>query len=119
MEIEGTGNQESEQFIVSKGVLVLMANYEGNGRFKLTVTDPVRDMEPSIDVIGPYFGNLLITAYYKNIDGMATGGHTIKVEADGPWLVRLFQDFPAIGKMPTVEVGCVGDGCGGCMQLDE
>ena len=119
MDIEGDGNQETEQFIVSQGVMILMANYEGKGEFKLTITGAERDMEPSIDVVGPYFGNLLFTVYRKNIDGMATGGHTIKVDADGPWRIQLFQDFPGIGQGPTVQFGGVGDGGGGWMDLKE
>lgn len=119
MEIEGDGNQETEQFIVSQGVMILMANYEGDGKFKLTISSPERDLEPSIDVDGPYSGNLVFTIYRKNIDGMATGGHTIKVDADGPWRIRLLQNFPTTGKEPTIEFGGVGDGGGGWMELKE
>jgi len=118
-EIEGDGNQETEQFIVSQGVMILMANYEGDGNFKLTISSPERDLEPSIDVDGPYFGNLVFTIYRKNTDGMATGGHTIKVDADGPWRIRLFQDFPTAGKEPTIQFGGLGDGGGGWMELKE
>ena len=118
-EIEGDGNQETEQFIVSQGVMILMANYEGDGKFKVTISSPERDLEPSIDVDGPYFGNLVFTIYRKNTDGMATGGHTIKVDADGPWRIRLFQDFPTTGKEPTIQFGGVGDGGGGWMELKE
>ena len=119
IEIEGDGTQETEQFIVSQGVMILMANHDGDGKFKLTITGADRDLEPSIDVVGPYSGNLILTVYRKNIDGMATGGHTIKVDADGPWQIQLFQDFPTTGKAPTIEFGGVGDGGGGWMELKE
>ena len=119
MEFEGEGNQETEQFIVSPGVMILMANYEVDGRFKVTITGIERDLEPSIDVDGPYFGNLLFTAFLKNTEGMTSGGHTVKVEADGPWRIRLFQDFPTNGQSPTIQLGGVGDGGGGWMELEE
>ena len=119
IEIEGDGTQETEQFIVSQGVMILMANYEGDGNFKVTITGADRDLEPSIDVVGPYSGNLVLTVYRKNIEGMATGGHTIKVDADGPWRIQLFQDFPTTGKAPTIQFGGVGDGGGGWMELKE
>ena len=119
IEIEGDGTQETEQFIVSQGVMILMATHDGDGKFKLTITGADRDLEPSIDVVGPYSGNLILTVYRKNIDGMATGGHTIKVDADGPWRIQLFQDFPTTGKAPTIEFGGVGDGGGGWMELKE
>ena len=119
MEFEGEGNQETEQFIVSPGVMILMANYEDDGRFKVTITGIERDLEPSIDVDGPYFGNLLFTAFLKNTEGMTSGGHTVKVEADGPWRIRLFQDFPTNGQSPTIQLGGVGDGGGGWMELEE
>ena len=50
---------------------------------------------------------------------MTSGGHTIKVDADGPWRIRLFQDFPSNGKSPTIQFGGVGDGGGGWMDLQE
>lgn len=119
VDIEGEGTQEAEQFIVSKGVMILMANYEGDGNFKVTISSPEKDMEPSIDVQGPYFGNMLITAFRGNTEGMITGGHTLKIEADGPWRIQLFQDFPTTGQDPTVQFGGVGDGSGGWMELKE
>ena len=119
MEVEGDGNQETEQFIVAKGVITLMANYEGNGKFKLTITGDEGHMEPSIDVVGPYFGSLLLTAFRGNNDGMTTGGHTIKVSADGPWRIQIFQEFPFSGQDPTIQFGGVGDGGGGWMELKE
>ena len=99
--------------------MILMANYEDDGRFKVTITGIERDLEPSIDVDGPYFGNLLFTAFLKNTEGMTSGGHTVKVEADGPWRIRLFQDFPTNGQSPTIQLGGVGDGGGGWMELEE
>ena len=119
VDIEGEGTQETEQFIVSKGVMILMANYEGDGNFKATISSPDKDMEPSIDVQGPYFGNMLITAFRENTEGMTTGGHTLKIEADGSWRIQLFQDFPTTGQEPTIQFGGVGDGGGGWMELKE
>ena len=119
VDIEGEGTQETEQFIVSKGVMVLMANYEGDGNFKVTISSPDKDMEPSIDVQGPYFGNMLITAFRENTEGMTTGGHTLEIEADGHWRIQLFQDFPTTGQDPTIQFGGVGDGGGGWMELKE
>lgn len=119
MDIEGEGSQETEQFIVSKGVMILMANHEGEGDFKVTIAGDEEHMEPVIDVTGPYFGNLLFTAFRGNTQGMVTGGHTIQVDTDGPWRIQLFQDFPSTGQDPTIQFGGVGDGGGGWMQLEE
>ncbi len=119
MDYEGEGTQETEQFIVSKGVMIMMANYEGDGKFKVTIITDDQEMEPSIDVVGPYFGNMLYTAFRGNTEGLTTGGHTIKVDADGPWRIQLFQDFPSTGQEPTIQFGGVGDGGGGWMQLEE
>ena len=76
-------------------------------------------MEPSVDTVGPYFGNMLYTVFRENTEGMITGGHTIKVEADGPWRLQLFQDYPGSGQEPTIQFGGVRDGGGGWMQLVE
>ncbi len=118
-EYEGEGNQETEQFIVSKGVMIMMANHEGDGEFRVTITSDEGDMEPSIDSVGTYFGNLMFTVIRGNTDGMTSGGHTIKVDADGPWRIQLFQDFPTNGQIPTIQFGGVGDGGGGWMELEE
>ena len=119
VDIEGEGTQETEQFIVSKGVMILMAKYEGDGDFRVTISSPDKDMEPSIDVQGPYFGNMLITAFRENTEGLTTGGHTLEIEADGHWRIHLFQDFPTTGQDPTIQFGGVGDGGGGWMELKE
>lgn len=119
LDIEGEGNQEIDQFIVAKGVMILMANHDGDGKFKVTISNPEGDMEPTVDTVGPYFGNRLYTAFRGNTEGMTTGGHTIKVEAEGPWRLQLFQDYPGSGQDPTIQFGGVGDGGGGWMQLDE
>ncbi|PKB73698.1 MAG: hypothetical protein BZY75_00395 [SAR202 cluster bacterium Io17-Chloro-G7] len=119
VEFEGEGAQETEQFIVAKGVMILMANHDGDGKFNVTITTKDQDSQAIIDEDGQYFGNFLFSVSRNNTEGLSSGGHTIKVDAEGPWRIRLFQDFPTIGKEPTIEFGGVGDGGGGWMSLQE
>ncbi len=117
-EFEGEGSQLSEPVVVANGVLVLMANYEGEGDFAVSMLGDEGELEPYITSQGPYFGNLLISVYRDNVNGMEPGSHQLNVTADGPWRVRLMQDFPISGQAPTIQFGGVGDGGGGWMELE-
>jgi hypothetical protein len=119
MEFEGEGTQETEQFIVSKGVMILMANHDGDGKFSVMITTKDQVSEPFIDADGQYFGNFLFSVIRNNTEGLSSGAHTIKVDAEGPWRIQIFQDFPSTGQEPTIEFGGVGDGGGGWMGLQE
>ena len=119
MEFEGEGDEVLGPFVVATGVMILMANYEGEEEFSVRMTGADGDQTPSIVSSGPYFGNLLYSVYRDNPSGMDPGSHSIKVAGEGPWRIRLFQDYPSTGKAPTIEFGGIGDGGGGWAELAE
>ena len=117
MEFEGEGSQVLEPFVAANGVLVLMANYEGEGDFVVSISSNEGELEPIIDSPGPYFGNLMFPVFRDNIDGMVPGSHQLNVTADGPWRIRVLQEVPVSGQAPTIQFGGVGDGSGGWIDL--
>ena len=116
---EGNGDELLGPFVVSQGVLIMIADYQDEGNFVVSITGDEGEQEPSINSSGPYFGNLLYSVYRENVNGLAPGAHSLKVTAVGSWRIRLFQDFPRAGQKPTIELGGVGDGGGGWVELSE
>lgn len=117
MEFEGEGDDVLGPFVASTGVMILMANYDGEEEFTVSMTGADGNQIPSIVTSGPYFGNLMYSVYRDNANGMVPGSHSIEITANGPWKIRLFQEYPGSGKAPTIEFGGIGDGGGGWADL--
>jgi len=53
------------------------------------------------------------------VNGLAPGLYRIKVEAEGPWRIRLLRQIASSGQSPSIQFGGVGDGGGAWIRLDE
>ena len=118
-EFEGDADDIIGPFIVSQGVLIVFMRYTGEGDFTVSFADEDDEETPLVKAHGPYSGERLEAVYSENVNGLVPGQHRIKIEAGGPWRVRLLEQLPSAGQAPSIQFGGVGDGGGAWIRLDE
>lgn len=118
-QFEGEADDLIGPFIVAPGVLIVFMRYTGEGDFSVSFADEDEVEIPLVTARGPYSGERVNAVYSENVNGLVPGQHRIKVEAEGPWRIRLLGQIASSGQTPSIEFGGVGDGGGAWMKLDE
>ena len=120
VELEGDGPQVQGPYAMGAGVLIAFVRYEGEDPLSMTFVGEERSIVKSIESSpGPYSGERIHSVFAGNGEGMVPGDYKIKIEANGPWRLRLFQEKATRGQSPTISLSGSGDGGGSWLQLEE
>ena len=86
----------------------LLLRHRGSGKFVVEVVSEDGGYASSVNTTGRYFGMRAHQVRIDSVPGLVPGPYRIRVQADGPWLIRLWNPVWDGGELPTFEEG-IGD----------
>jgi len=97
--ITGRGKTASKAFTVTEGMTVFRLQHRGQSNFIVDLlTSTGQDVDNLVNEIGNFTG--------ATANGLDAGRYLFRVEADGPWTIRIEQPRPASGRsLPTTVSG--------------
>ena len=75
--------------------MVFAVTHSGEGGFSVVITGESGDELASIVTVGEYVGLRGHSVDLGNPTGLLPGVHRIQILADGPWTIKISQDFPS------------------------
>jgi hypothetical protein len=107
--ITGRGKTASKAFTVTEGMTLFRLQHRGQANFIVDLlTSSGQDVDNLVNEIGNFTG--------ATANGLDAGRYLFRVEADGPWTIRIEQPRPASGRGLPATVSGRGQSVAGPFQ---